>query len=325
MGNIQKTNYKALIITGVISLAVAVGGNILVNKLSEEKLLLTYDLTVSETFSSSKKNIRIATVTVSNSGSKSIDDVSLTVELPDGNIQEHKISGLPVNSYNIDKKKSKLALTTKYLNPEENFYIQLLLNNPKEIEFLPFIDLRGRGTLGTQVVKHKKNALLEMILTIMVALTTAMLFLRFKSYRTKIFGLDYIDSKLSDLGDKHGDEQRDVVAYILSMMSLGTYADEIRYIPREISYWSICDHLTQKWLDTGDKTKYMEGAKALEKLIDYAQINDQSILLIKSNIARLYKEAGDINKSKSIIDEILLSGSGVIQSRVSNLDITQNS
>lgn len=331
MAEEQKTNYKALFITGVISLAVAVGGNMLVNRLSEEKLLLAYDLTASETFDGANGNIRIATVAIVNGGSKSIDDISLTIDLPDGDIDEYKVSGLPVNSYVIDKKSNKLALTTKYLNPTENFSIQLLLNNPQNVEFLPFIDLRGRGTLGTQVIKKEKDSSLETLLTAAFGLVTAMLLLTFKNVRNKVLGTDKIESKIEELrevrdklGDKHSAEQRDIVAYVLSTMSLNEYADEIRYIPRDISYWSICDHLTQKWINKGDKSLCIKGAESLEKLIDYARIHDQSILLIKSNIARLYKEAGEESTSQKIIDEIMLSDSGVIQTRVSSFGATEN-
>jgi len=324
MADEQKTNYKALIVTGLISLAVAVGGNMLVNRLSEEKLLLAYDLTASETFDSSSGNIRIATVSVSNDGSKSIDDISLTIDLPNGEITEHKVTGLPTNSYAIDKTDSKLALTTKYLNPTEDFSIQLLLSNPQNTDFLPFVDLRGRGTLGAQVVKEEKNSLLEIFGTAAAALSVAMLLLSSRFSRTRIIKAGEFERKIRELeeerdklGDKHGAEQRDVVAYVLSIMSLTKDAEEVRYIPRDISYWSICDHLTQKWIDTDEKSICLSGAKALERLVDYASIHDQSILLIKSNIARLYKYAGEEEKSHSLVEEVLGSESGVIRFRVS--------
>jgi hypothetical protein len=324
MSDEPKTNYKALIITGIISLAVAVGGNILVNKLTGEKLLLAYDLVVSETFSSSSGNIRIATISVVNNGSKSIDDVSLNVDFPDGSIQEYKLSGLQPNSYNIDKKTNKLSLSTKFLNPTEEFVVQLLLNNPSKTEFIPFIDLRGRGVLGSQVVKDKKSAFSESVLTALLALATAMAFFTQKSFRKKITGVDFEElRKIKDevtRGDKHADEQRDVVAYILSVCSLGSYADEIRNIPRKISYWSICDHLTQKWLEADDVRLCENGANALERLIEYAAIADKSVLLIKSNIAKLYKAAGKLDKSQSIVDEIMASESGVIKARVADID-----
>ncbi len=323
MASEQKTNYKALIITGVISLAVAVGGNILVNKLSEERLSLVYDLTASATFNSSGGNIKITNVSIANNGGKSIDDISLIIDLPEGNIEEFKLNGLPPNSYNIDQKPNKLILTAKYLNPNEEFFIQLLLNNPKKAEFLPFVDLRGRGTIGSQVVKEEKNSLLETIVTAIAALTTAMVFFSSKSIRKITLGSD-IPIGIVGLGDKHSDEQRDVVAYVLSNNSLNSNADEIRNITRDISYWSICDLLTQKWVDSGDKELCRQGAKTLEDLVGYASINPGSLLLIQSNIARLYKEAGNESEAQKFIDEILKSNSGVIRARVSNIEISNN-
>ena len=333
MSDEPKTNYKALIITGIISLIVAVGGNIFVNKLTEEKLLLAYDLVVSETFSSTSGNVRIATLIVENKGSKSIDDVSLNIDLPDGNIQEYKQTGLQPNSYNMDAKSNKLVLSTKFLNPSEVFNVQLLMSNPNKTDFLPIIDLRGRGVLGSQVVKDKKSPLYESAISALIALTTAMLFFSQKTFRKKIIGLDENfeerlralkeqNEKLAEenkLGDKHSDEQRDVVAYVLSISELGKFADEIRNIPRKISYWSICDHLAQKWIETEEIELINKGAIALEKLIDYASINANSILLIKSNIAKLYKKSGNSDKSQAIVDEIMASESGVIKARVNNI------
>lgn len=326
----QNTNYKALIITGLISLAVAVGGNMLVNRLSEEKLLLAYDLTASETFDSSNGNIRIATVSVSNDGSKSIDDISLTIDLPDGEITEYKVTGLPSNSYAIDKKSSKLALSAKYLNPTEDFSIQLFLSNPQNTEFLPFIDLRGRGTIGTQVVKKESKSMFEVFATAAAALSVAMVLLTSKFFRSRILGTIDFEKKIQELeeardklGEKHSGDQRDIVAYVLNSMSLNREAEEVRFIARDISYWSICDHLTQKWLETEDKSVCLIGARALERLIEYAGIHDQSVLLIKSNISRLYKHANEEEKSKNLVEEVLASESGVIRFRVSDFsDVT---
>jgi len=317
-----KTNYKALVLTGIVSLAVAVGGNMLVNKFTEEKLLLAYDLVVSETFTSENGNIRIATLSIINDGSKSIDDVSLNVDLPNGDIQEYKLTGLQPNSYSIDKKDTKVVLFTKFLNPTETFSLQLLLNNPNKKEFLPFVDLRGRGVLGSQVVKEERSSLSESFLSAAIALATAMIVLSQGRIRRKILSPDMETrlEKLESLGDKHSDEQRDVTAYILSVSNLGADAVEVRSIQRKIAYWSICDHLTQKWLETGDINIYRKGAIALERLIDYAGIADKSKLLIKSNIAALYKASGQSEKADNLIKEIMASKSGVIAKRVKNFN-----
>jgi len=320
----QKTNYKALIATGLISLAVAVGGNIVVNKLSEENLSLSYELTASETFGGSNGNIRISNIEISNNGTKSIDDVVLSISLQEGVIDDHKVNGIPANSYAVDKKNDKLILNTKYINPEEKFYIQLLLSNPQNSDFLPLVDLRGRGVIGKQAIKKSGDSFLSSIATAIAALGVFASFLTFRKTRSRILDTDLIRASFSDIGETHSGDQRDIFAYILGINGLKKEADEIRFIERDISYWSISDHLVELWCGTKDSELMIKGATALNELIAYARIREDSVKLIQTGIARLYAEAGNPAAVQKVIETFKNEKDEVIKSRLVKSGLLEN-
>tara|TARA_Y100000310_G_scaffold139998_1_gene139351 strand:- start:967 stop:1947 length:981 start_codon:yes stop_codon:yes gene_type:complete len=318
MSEIQKTsiNYKALIITGLISLGVAVIGSLLVNYLTEERISLGYDLSASEVFSGSSSNLRIVNILVKNEGTKSIDDVTLSIRIDKGEIQEDKIIGLMPNTYKIERTIEKIALSTEFINPEEEFNIQLLLKNDTSNDFLPSIDLRGRGVIGKQIEKKQKNSFLDTMLPAILALTTAFTFFLSKTSRSKVLNIS--EGITFGRDNKHADDQRDVVSYILAAQGLREDSIEIRNYSRNISYWSICDYLTQKWMASEDKVTCLKGAQALDALIDYAAISDSSLLLIKTNIAQLYNFAEHTDKAKSYAAELTKGNYLVVNTRLAN-------
>lgn len=320
----QKTNYKVLILTGMISLAAAVGGSLLVERLTEEKLSLSYEMTASETFGSANGNIRITNIEVNNQGSKSVDDIVLSLSLQDGSIDEFKVNGIPANSYVVDKKKNKLIFSSKYINPEELFSVQLLLKNSQTTDFLPSIDLRGRGVIGKQAVKEEKNSIFASIGIALAAISIFMAFLSSRKTSSKILDVTGLSKSLSDIEDSHHGEQRDIVAYILGINGLQKEADEVRFIKRDISYWSISDHLVEKWIESRDSERMTKGAESLNELIGYAGIREDSVRLIKTGIARLYSELGNIVAVEKITNELASDESQVIKQRLNKASLLEN-
>lgn len=286
----QITNYKALIITGIISLAVAVGGNLVVNWLSEEKLSLTYDLVSSESFASSNSHIKITTLTLSNEGTKSVDEVVLSLKMNSGVISEYKIFNIPANLYTIKEDSKQLVLQVKYLNAGDHFSIQMLTHSDDQKEFLPSVDLRGRGVIGKPSKVKESNSFLESVLLAMAAIAAFVSVLSMWSNK-KVNSL--LESSRFDLENgKHRGDQRDIFAYVLSINGLLSEAKLVREFPRKIHYWSIADLLTEEWIGSGDKTVQEKGIKVLTDLIDYAAINGQSIRLVQTNIIRLETKLG---------------------------------
>ncbi|HIF9261534.1 TPA: hypothetical protein ACX6R8_001149 [Photobacterium damselae] len=309
----QVTNYKALIITGIISLAVAIGGNLAVNWLSSEKMSLSYDLSTSETFSSSSGNIKISTLKVENTGSKSVDEVVLSLNMTTGEIKEFKVSGMPANLYSISSKNTQVVMQSKYLNAGDSFSIQLLTQATEQKDFLPSVDLRGRGVIGKLVEKGKGNSFFDTITTSIAAIGVFSAFIATRQ-RTN-------SPLVSDINGKHHGEQRDVVAYILGVNGLNMYANEVRMLPRDISYWSLADYLCEKWIDSGDKDVQLKGAASLLELIGYARIAKESVTLIKTSVVRLSQESGSLSDSDPILLELQSSKSDVVQQRLAKLGV----
>ncbi|EIJ0971067.1 hypothetical protein LH716_004149 [Vibrio vulnificus] len=310
----QVTNYKALLVTGLISLAVAVGGNLVVNWLTAEKMALGYDLSTSETFSSSNGNIKITTLKINNSGSKSIDEVVLSISMTTGSIQEFKVSGIPANLYSISSKPNQVVMQSKYLNAGESYTIQLLTQATDQVDFLPSIDLRGRGVIGKLVQKNDGSSLLDVVTTATAAITIFAAFFSFK--------IRSGNSLASDIIDGHSGEQRDVVAYVLGVNGLSDDANDVRMLSRKISYWSIADYLCEKWIQSNDPDLQNKGAMSLKDLISYGSISPDSITLIKTCIVRLNHASGSAS-DESLLLELQKSKSDVVKHRIEKAGVNK--
>lgn len=308
---VPSVNYKNIFITGFISLLVAVLGSLLINKITAEKLGLEYEIVTSEVFSASSGNVQIATIYIGNHGTKNIDDVTATVATNGGVIKEYKIIGLHKDAYNSRLEKNEVDLSAKFLNPDEKFNIQLLLSGDKASNFLPKIDLRGRGVIGKPKKVSNDSALINLIVPAAFGIL-AVYFVPL--LRRKFFPQIGYTSQ-------HSDDPRDVVAYILGISGLIDEAKEIRMIDRDISYWSICDYLSEKWISEGDKEKCLLGAQTLEKLIDYASISDTSEMLVHTCISNLYKKASNSEKSNAAAHKAFETRHKVIEKRLNHSEI----
>jgi hypothetical protein len=284
---VENVSYKNILLTGVISLIVAVLGSWIVNKLTNAALGLVYETATSEVFSASSGSVQIATIRIKNNGTKAIEEVTAVIASEGSEIKEYKISGLSKDSYTSSLNKSEVNVSIKYLNPEEEFNIQFLLSGEKAQVFSPKIELRGKGVLGKS--KETKNRSSVTLLFIPALFGIVMVYL-LPIIRRKLF-------PHYGYTTKHKDDQRDVLAYILGNFGFIAEAKEIRLIERTISYWSLCDYLCEKWISTGDKEVCLKGARAMEQLIEYADIADTSVMLINTCIANLYKNASDNEKS----------------------------
>jgi hypothetical protein len=309
--NSENINIRSIVLTGVISLIVAVSGTWIVNKLSSEKMLLEYDISSSEVFESKNGKMQISTITIINSGIKNIDDISASISINSGNISEYKVVGLHKDSYLSELKNNELSFSLKYLNPTEKFNIQLLMTNSSDSNFSPKTDIRARGVIGKQKEFDKEKGLIGTFISALLGIISVLIsFLVLLKLRPNAL-----------YTKQHSDDQRDVMAYILGATGLVEYAQEVRNIPREISYWSLSDDLTEKWLHTNNKDICLEGAKALERLIDYASMANTSVMLVHTNIASLYRFAENLEKSNQFIELAANSKHEVIKKRLEILDI----
>ena len=118
------------------------------------------------------------------------------------------------------------------------------------------------------------------------------------------------------LGFGHSGDQRDIVAYVLSVHGFLPEAEDLRRTGRRMSYWSIVDELTDRWLNTGDNEVMTRGVAVLDQLLEYARINESSKHLIRFNIARLALQLDDVGRLRREIENLHTSKSSTVAKRL---------
>ena len=114
----------------------------------------------------------------------------------------------------------------------------------------------------------------------------------------------------------HSDDQRDVVAYVLGANEFRKEAEDLRHSVRRLSYWSIVDELTERWLNTDDSEVMTRGVAVLDQLLAYASMQPSSRDLVRFNIARLLLRLGDSDRLKREIANLPTSKSALVSRRL---------
>ncbi len=287
----KKTDIQKIILTGLISLVVGVGSGLLINYLTEKRPKLIYDITTQEIFPGQKNNIGIFALRIANDGKREIEQLLCNLKFPDGKIAERKITGIPESTFVVRGSATDIEISVPFLNPGEQFSIQVLLNEVKQPLERPKVEVRGKGILGVEAKAKKASntfELLSLIIAVLATLITLPISARYllKTRITGRIGVNTADEK-DDLEKHSGADQRDAVAFVLETQGLSDDAEAIRKSTRELTYWGISDYLRNKWIREANKEKIRMGIQSLEFLIDYAQMQDESMRIILINMAKL--------------------------------------
>lgn len=301
--------YFWIILTGLVSLAVGVGGGLILHRLTIAQADLVYELKTSEVFGGQKENIAIFALEVRNPGKKEIEDLVCRIELKNPTLREPKVTGLPSSAYSSTQGPSFYQLEAPFLNPREGFSVQLLLSLPSHKLDPPDIRVRGKGTTAQEQKPDGKEEKKRPLATSLAAAISTMLFplalLLVRRFKPELFY-----SKV------HRDDQRDVLAYMLALNGFDELADVTRLSERRQYYWSTADALAQHCIACADDGLLRRGIKTLVDLIDYASIEPSSQLLIHYNIARL---AARIPDDELVKEHLALARKGnhkVIEKRI---------
>lgn len=302
----NKINIRVILLTGLISLTVGVGSGLLINYLTEKRAKLTYDITTQEVFSGQLNNIGIFALRIANDGKREIEQILCHLSFPAGKITEKRIVGIPESARTLIGDGKEIEVNVPFLNPGEQFSIQILLAEVTQPLARPTIEVRGKGILGKQAESEKSSQgpakeIFPIIISAVGALLTAVFFIR-KVFVRKVIIKDFDEliGKTIDETGHHGD-QRDTLAYALEMKSLSEEAQAIRESPRDLTYWASSDALCNKWLRLGDADRLRSGIEALNFLINYAAIHDSSQRIIMLNMARLSIFLKDVEQARKYL------------------------
>lgn len=294
MAESSNSKLPTLIFGGLISVIVGVASGYGVNWLSEKKAELTYDVTSIQAFPGQER-IGIVAVRITNSGKKELENIDATVRFSDAEVKEIIFQGLTPQT--SSKEGSGIRFQIPFLNPAEDFSVQILVSPNKQVLQTPMVDLRAKGAVGIPANRSAENVgskkelwtLTASAAMALVALSMAVLLSRKLTKRAEsVYATPH-----ANIGTGHEGDQRDVFAYILGSCGLHEDAGLIRSCTRDLSYWSISDLLTDRWIASGNEANIRAGATALDRLISYALLAQESVRIIQINIARLYVAVND--------------------------------
>jgi hypothetical protein len=302
----NKIQFRIILLTGLVSLVVGVGSGLLINYFTEKRAKLTYDITTQEVFSGQLNNIGIFAMRIANDGKREIEQILCQLVFPEGKITERRIVGIPESARSVKEVDNEVEVNVPFLNPGEQFSIQILLSGVIKPLVRPTIEVRGKGILGKQAESEKSSRggeVFSIITAVFAALGTAVTFAIYSRRKIAPFYLKYLKPvEIETIEESHhSGDQRDILAYALELKSLSEDAQYIRNLPRKITYWSLSDALCNRWLISADKDRIRSGIEALDLLIDYAAIHDQSKRIIMVNMARLALALEDIEKARGYL------------------------
>jgi hypothetical protein len=298
------SNIRTIILTGIVSLVVGVGSGLLINYFTEKRPALVYEITTQEVFAGEQHNIGIFALRIRNSGKKEIEQTSAELHFQEGSITERRVAGISDQARSLGGSDRAVIVNIPFLNPQEQFSIQVLLANVKAPLDRPTIEVRGKGIKGIESSPEtpvdstttKILSALSAAAGTLAAATGIFLSRRHRRLSRDLVGLpEFLGG---DSGLHSGGDQRDAVAFALDGFNLGEDAKVIRSWPRELSYWAASDILTASWIQKADRDTAKGGLEALAFLMESAAISSDSRRIISLNACRLALLIGDRDAAK---------------------------
>lgn len=313
MSDKSRSSYVALIFGGILSIAVGVASGYVVNWLNEKNAELTYDITAVQAFPGQEK-IGIVSVKVNNSGKKELENIDARIIFDDAELKEVIFQGLTPQA--SKKEANGIRFQMPFINPGETFSVQLLVSPVGGTLSKPIVDVRGKGAVATLLdTKIQRSSLSEFTTLAVAALGTlgaGILGFAFSQRSGRLV----LSSLYNEESSKHRGDQRDIFAFVLGVNGFQDIASELRSTNREMSYWSISDELTERWLINGDEDTIKRACTVLENIFDYAKIQEMSQGVLLINAARLCLKFNDKETAKKYILRANVEKDSVAKTRV---------
>ncbi len=293
----KNINWKQSILTAIITILVTVAGGTILYYLQFHKPEIVYTSDYVPPFKSQNENLSIVHINIENQGDDIAEDVRSEINVHPAIIKDYSIKTDAPIEIKTFKDSTKLVFTTKNLNPSEGFKVSILTSSNDIYSGEPNIKIRAKGINGIKKEdvkeKEEKTPFYKLLLYISTFVTGLTLALR---------GVFKSKNVLNNKG-KHHDDQNKVIAYLCGIHGLDEQADMLLGLPNEASYWSEVDRLTSKAINSNNSEFINKVKKVLTDLLEYAQIADSSLGLIRYNLARIEMKNGEKEKADILIAE----------------------
>jgi hypothetical protein len=280
----------SVILTGVVTIA----STLFLTWFQDKNPELTYTTALSIPFDGETQKLSIFQIDIANSGKKTAENVKLSVQIPNGSIEQFKVNIDSAIDHQSNKDNGEFTLTVSELNPKETAKVSLLLNT--KLSTPPEVSLRARGISGISASDVKKiewkDSLWIPVLAAYMGIGVSVLFSgRGRKIMRVLISRGLIVSN---------ERQKHVLASLFA-------------IHGDLENWLEADILTAEVLSSDQATKH-KIINILNALTDVNNIASHSLAIIYYNIGRLYYSLNEHIKGKENLDEAI---------KISKIDITK--
>jgi hypothetical protein len=292
----RRLNWLQIVVTALITGVVTVGTGMLLFSFQQREPRLTFSSAETIPFAGSERIVGIYNLKLKNEGKREVSDVVCVIRVPAANIEQSKIYINPANTHSEETKGDVFTLHLSGLNPSEEVSISVLASSTQNLTNKPEVALRAAGVTGVEASSANQKTDSPLWFAIISVLIGVLSSVSLIAPLTKKLRSSIIPGFVSD--SRHSADQRYVLAYLCSLSKLKEEEDYYRNLVQEAQYWSESDRLSDKALQSNDKEFAGRVANLLTRLLDYAQINDDSQAIINYNLARIAATLSDAKRGE---------------------------
>jgi hypothetical protein len=302
------TPWGTRLLSAGLGIVVTVVGALVVGKLQGREPRLSYSSTESIPFNGSSGVLSIYQVTLSNIGSREVEEVSCIVRVPAAKVEQYNISANPTLETAASFSGDTLKLHMPSLNPAESVQILVLASGPRDLPTRPQVSARGKGVVAIEKASSDakpwkdESILFGVSLASFSALLSTGLFTRLLRRRL-------------GLGTE-GDDQRQVLAYVCRLAGLSDLAGQYAAQTHKTTYWSEADRLGELALENNDPKRSDAIERALLALTEYASLAESSKAVVFYNVARINEAKPDKDSHKRYMDLAMKTSPRLIKTRM---------
>ncbi|MCW4028258.1 MAG: hypothetical protein NWE92_01240 [Candidatus Bathyarchaeota archaeon] len=304
----NKINWKMLIIpiivTAILSLAVAVVAPMIVNYVNTPQLKLQFYSQDTLPFKASEIQIASYQIVIKNDGSKALDNIICQVSLSGAKIDQYTFSPSAPFTYSQENTTNKVTIKIDNLNPRESGTIYILGTSESQLPNQPEIQLRADGVTGEEAVSTNnvlstpwyETAIMVMAVSFMALASGLVTFRRVANRSAK-----YTD-------------QNDCLGYLCG--NHGVYSEMDRYYDKsEVLFRNEADRLTAIAVKNPEERKKIQAV--LLDLLGYADhVSPVSKGIIFFNLAKIAKLMGDQTQQNQYLEDAKKYAKDTVEARL---------
>ena len=278
--------------TGIVSIVATVAAQQLIQFLRASGPRLSYQITRSDVFQRDSEWLSTLSISIRNESREIIQGVLCDLESVDATLNTPVIRGIVDSGYNTQKDNDGWLIQFEHLASGETVQISSVLTSNTASGHESIVSVRSAQAkvLETTEERDEEESLGNVLLLTAapIALTYALLAVFIYRRGGPEFIMRALSRGLGSTLEKPAD-----IASVLSLQGLPSYAQSVRQLSADTSYWAIADFLVDETLAANSPEDMALMARALESVPEHVVMAAGSAAIFLSDAARLYAELGE--------------------------------